>query len=1208
MMKRFQNLEIRLNPGITNVKKSLKNWPLTVFRVLLLWFCCTWGTTISAQLTPCASPATAPVIEKVPNDAEVCAGDALTTMVLAVGFGGTGSCGGEYRYSTDGGTTWSAWGGVPNFTAVAGTNLVEVRRSCDGGVCGSATNQVSWIVKPNPQATILPVGGFPFTSVNVGAVARFLASPIDLAVPNVATYGFTFSGSPVLTGSGQFGTDGSFRNRGATYGPSDVGIQTVDLTVIYTNGCSSVAPQHEITVNCATAPGGECADLGLWLKANGGVTAPGNQVTEWADQSGAAITTQASATASADVLLNAATANFNPAVQFNGATDKSLKGLAAFDWGASPVSIFIVAKNEGSTTPVAGLFSTKSGYGPNNAGPGIVWGGGRYNLDGSGCGAALTGTLTNQYRVVRGVYTSGDNTNGGSSWLDGGLQAVGGPCANTGGADFEIGGRTQGGGALLNRIFSGEISEVIVYRTNLSPTNAQRVESYLAVKYGITLDQSSPVDYLASNGIPFWSAASAGIYNNDIAGIGRDDQSVLAQKQSRSINTDEIVTIGLGAIAASNVDNGGGFASNLQFLTWANNDGSKAYADRLTDVPGQVTDRMERTWQAQEYGGNVGNTEILFDLTGLGFTGVTAGDYYLLVDNDGDFSNAVAIAATSYDDLTKALSFGSVNLTNGQFFTIGHISCDVEITNVTTTPEICPGANDGTITITATTSRGPLTYAISGPVNLSNGIGVFTSLPPGNYDITVTDNGSANCLATEDATVAAGVDITPPTINCTAINGMRNADAGKCTFTMSGTGFNPTFSDNCPGATIRNNYNNTASLSGAIFPVGTTTVVWTVTDAANLTATCTINIVIADNQPPTAVCSNYTVTFNGQANFTLNPGNFVVATDNCGIASINLSNPVITCANLGQVIPVTATVTDVNGNTATCTSQITVGGLPCGWSHNSGSLGCESDLTYNASTKVWNETAVDCYYSPPFNSDELAFAQYRLCGNGSLTARVTNITGDPYGWGGITMRESNTQGSKKVQLITNLNNLSRRETRYTTGGTSYPQQFPSNQRYWLRLTRTGNQIVGYVSPNGTQWFLVMAETVNMNNCLEIGLIVTNYNPVSNVTATFDNVSVTGGSSSLVGAINELPLQDFSVFPNPTTGEINLGLSSYIGQAVQLEVYNLQGQLLQLKELDEVEATTERLELSGYQNGMYLIRVKTEGVPGITKRIVLNGMN
>ena len=1120
MMKRYQNLKIRLNPGTTNFKTSLKNWPLTVFRVLLLCFCCGWGTTISAQLTPCASPATAPVIAKVPNDAEVCAGDELTTTVVAVGFGGTGSCGGEYRYSTDGGTTWSAWGGVPVFTAVAGTNLVEVRRSCDGGVCGSTANQVSWIVKPNPQATILPVGGFPFTSVNVGTVARFLASPIDLGVPNVASYGFTFSGSPVLTGSGQFGTDGSFRNRGATYGPSDVGLQTVGLTVTYTNGCSSVAPQHEITVNCATAPGGECADLGLWLKANGGVTAPGNQVSEWADQSGAAITTQAAATASADILLNAATANFNPAVQFNGAADKSLKGSAAFDWGASPVSIFFVAKNEGSTSSVAGLFSTKSGYGPNNAGPGIVWGGGRYNLDGSGCGAAVTSTLTDQYRVVRGVYITGDNTLGGSSWLDGALQATGANCANTGGADFEIGGRTQGGGGLLNRIFSGEISEVIVYRTNLSATNTQRVESYLAVKYGITLDQSSPVDYLASNGTTFWSAASAGIYNNDIAGIGRDDQSVLVQKQSRSINTDEIVTLGLGAIAASNVDNPGSFASNLQFLTWANNNGSKAYADRLTDVPGQVTDRMARTWQAQEYGGNVGNTEILFDLTGLGFTGVTASDYYLLVDNDGNFSNAVAIAATTYDNGTKMLSFGSVNLTNGQYFTIGHISCDVEITNVATTPEICPGANDGTITITATTSRGPLTYAISGPVNLSNGTGVFTSLPPGNYDITVTDNGAANCLATEDATVSAGVDATPPT----------------------------------------------------------------------------------------ATCSNYTVTFNGQANFTLDPNDFVVATDNCGVASITLSNPVITCANLGQVIPVTATVMDVNGNTATCTSQITVGGLPCGWSHNSGSLGCESDLTYNASTKVWNETAVDCYYVSPYNSDELAFAQYRLCGDGSLTARVTNITGYPYGWGGITMRESNNQGSKKVQLMTNLSNFSRREVRYTTDGTSYPQQFPSNQRYWLRLTRTGTQITGYVSPNGTQWFLVIAATVAMNNCIEIGLIVTNYNPVSNVTVTFDNVSVTGGSSSLAGAIHELPLQEFSVFPNPTTGEVTMDMSTYTGQAVRVEVYNMQGQLLQLKELDEVETPTERLDLSGYQNGMYLIQVKTEGAPGITKRIVLNGRN
>ena len=59
--------------------------------------------------------------------------------------------------------------------------------------------------------------------------------------------------------------------------------------------------------------------------------------------------------------------------------------------------------------------------------------------------------------------------------------------------------------------------------------------------------------------------------------------------------------------------------------------------------------------------------------------------------------------------------------------------CDLNLTGVNSTDETCLNASDGTITLTATTSFGPITYSISGPVNQSNQTGVFTGLPPGAY-------------------------------------------------------------------------------------------------------------------------------------------------------------------------------------------------------------------------------------------------------------------------------------------------------------------------------------------------------------------------------------------------------------------------------------------------------------------------------------------
>ncbi|MCK6695902.1 MAG: hypothetical protein L6Q97_27865, partial [Thermoanaerobaculia bacterium] len=63
------------------------------------------------------------------------------------GSGGTGTCVDEYRYSTDGGTTWSDWDvDLPEFISVAGSNLVEARRNCDAAGCQSNVNSVSWTV------------------------------------------------------------------------------------------------------------------------------------------------------------------------------------------------------------------------------------------------------------------------------------------------------------------------------------------------------------------------------------------------------------------------------------------------------------------------------------------------------------------------------------------------------------------------------------------------------------------------------------------------------------------------------------------------------------------------------------------------------------------------------------------------------------------------------------------------------------------------------------------------------------------------------------------------------------------------------------------------------------------------------------------------------------------------------------------------------
>jgi regulation of enolase protein 1 (concanavalin A-like superfamily) len=366
-----------------------------------------------------------------------------------------------------------------------------------------------------------------------------------------------------------------------------------------------------------------------------------------------------------------------------------------------------------------------------------------------------------------------------------------------------------------------------------------------------------------------------------------------------------------------------------------------------------------------------------------------------------------------------------------------------------------------------------------------------------------------------------------------------------------------------------------------------------------------------------ATCSNQTLTFNGQNSIALNANTLVTATDDCGIQSITLFPTTITCAQLGQIVPVIATVTDINGNVATCTSNITVAGLPCGWSQNPNGVNCANgtSLGYNSGTGVWTVTSTNCFSGPFFTSDQIAFAQRQLCGDGSITAQVTGISGTVLGWAGLMMRESGAPGAKKAQLMTNLSSQSRREFRTTTNGAAYPQQFSSQNRYWLRLVRAGNQFSMYVSPNGAAWYFVGAQNIPMNACIQVGLVATNYQQTSTVTATFANVGFTGsnvpvltGVSAPLNTLNELTtdnsqqISDFQTYPNPTSGELNVDLEQYTGRNVRLELYSLTGQLLRFVEIEEVQTAVERLDLTALQSGMYLVKVRCFTRDGISREL------
>jgi len=76
--------------------------------------------------------------------------------------------------------------------------------------------------------------------------------------------------------------------------------------------------------------------------------------------------------------------------------------------------------------------------------------------------------------------------------------------------------------------FTGFTPELLVFDRILSPKECSIFESYLAIKYGLSLDKS----YVSASGKVIWDFTANSTYNNRITGYGREDRTGLNQKMA----------------------------------------------------------------------------------------------------------------------------------------------------------------------------------------------------------------------------------------------------------------------------------------------------------------------------------------------------------------------------------------------------------------------------------------------------------------------------------------------------------------------------------------------------------------------------------------------------------------------------------------------------------------------------------------------------
>ena len=186
---------------------------------------------------------------------------------------------------------------------------------------------------------------------------------------------------------------------------------------------------------------------------------------------------------------------------------------------------------------------------------------------------------------------------------------------------------------------------------------------------------------------------------------------------------------------------------------------------------------------------------------------------------------------------------------------------------------------------------------------------------------TATDSANNSASAVQTITVADGTAPTisaPPAVTVGTGPGAVSCDANISNATLGSA----VASDNCGGVTV------TRSPSGNTFPVGTTTVTWTATDAVGNTATATQAVTVNDTTPPVISAPANVVVYlplNSTATSrVVNYPNPATATDNCG-GSISIGYSPAS----GSVFPVgpstvTVTATDSHNNSSTATFTVTV--------------------------------------------------------------------------------------------------------------------------------------------------------------------------------------------------------------------------------------------------------------------------------------------
>jgi ABC-type multidrug transport system permease subunit len=194
-------------------------------------------------------------------------------------------------------------------------------------------------------------------------------------------------------------------------------------------------------------------------------------------------------------------------------------------------------------------------------------------------------------------------------------------------------------------------------------------------------------------------------------------------------------------------------------------------------------------------------------------------------------------------------------------------------------------------------------------------------------------------------------------------------------------------------------------------------------------------------------------------------------------------------------------------------------------------------------------------------SDQFYFVRQPLAGNGSITVRVTSLTGllpggpgggqprlVPWSKAGIIIKDGTSQGSAYAAMMITGGNGVRMQWNYTGDTAGLPGAASAASPRWLRLSRDADTITGYDSADGTHWTQVgTVALAGLPSTVQAGLFVTspNYSTYSSSLGSGNENSYATAANAVFDHVSRTGTWPASAWTGDyLQGETSMGISGY----------------------------------------------------------------